>query len=125
MKVLVPTDGSNNAMEAIYFAIALAEENPKTQVTVISVMAPFSESRAGVALEKARNAFISAGLPVKTVLLEGEPADSIIKYAQEQGIEHIIMGSRGMGALRGMVLGSVSQKVLLNTGIPLTIIKHN
>ncbi len=123
MKVLVPTDGSNNAMEAVNFAIALARENPTTQVTVISVIAPFSESRAGIALEKARNAFIKAGLTVQTVLLEGEPADTIIKFAQEQKIEHIILGSRGMGALRSMVLGSVSQKVLQNTSIPLTIVK--
>ncbi len=123
MHVLVPVDGSNNAMQAVNFAVALARENPKTQVTILSVIAPFTETRAGMILEKARNAFINAGLTVHTILMEGEPADTIIKYAQEQKIDNIIMGHRGMGALKSMVLGSVSQKVLHNSSIPVTIIK--
>jgi len=78
---------------------------------------------AGMALEKARNAFINEGLPVQTELLEGEPADTIIKYALEQKIDNIIIGQRGLGALKSFVLGSVSQKVLHNANIPVTIIK--
>ncbi len=123
MNVLVPVDGSDNAMQAVNFTVALARENPNTQVTIISVISPFTETRAGTALEKARNAFVNAGLTVQTALMEGEPADTIIKYAQEQHMDNIIMGHRGMGALKSMVLGSVSHKVLHNTNIPVTIIK--
>jgi len=123
MRVLVPTDGSDNALQAVNYALALAKENPKTQVIILSVIPPFAETRAGIALEKARNAFINAGLTVQTELLEGEPADTIIKYAQEQKMDNIIIGQRGLGALKSMVLGSVSQKVLHNANIPVTIIK--
>jgi len=123
MRVLVPTDGSDNAMQAVNYALALTKENPSTQVTIISVIPPFVDTRAGMALEKARNAFINAGLTVQTELLEGEPADTIIKYALEQKIDNIIIGQRGLGALKSIVLGSVSQKVLHNANIPVTIIK--
>ncbi len=123
MNILVPVDGSKNAMQAVNFAVSLAKENSNTRVTILSVIAPFTETKAGMALEIAKNAFNEAGLIVHTTLLEGEPANTIIKYAQEQNIDHIIMGHRGMSALKSMVLGSVSQKVLYNTNTPVTIIK--
>ncbi|TYO94731.1 universal stress protein [Desulfallas thermosapovorans] len=123
MHVLVPVDGSDNAMRAVHYTVKLAGENPNIQVTVISVIHPFTESHAGIALEKARNAFMDAGLTVQIALMEGEPADTIIQYANEHDVDHIIMGSRGMGALKSMVLGSVSYKVLGKSDIPVTIIK--
>ncbi|WP_347488194.1 universal stress protein [Desulfoscipio sp. XC116] len=123
MNILVPVDGSDNAMRAVNYAVNLARENPKNQVTVISVIQPFTETHAGIALEKARNAFSEAGLIAETVLMEGEPADTIIRYAHEHNMDNIIIGNRGMGALRSMVLGSVSYKVLGKSNKPVTIIK--
>ncbi|AGL02741.1 universal stress protein [Desulfoscipio gibsoniae] len=123
MNVLVPVDGSDNAMRAVIYAVFLAKENPNTQVTILSAIPPFTETRAGMALEKARHAFVDAGLTVDAALVEGEPADTIIKYAQEHNMDNIIIGHRGMGALKSMVLGSVSQKVLSKSNKPVTIIK--
>lgn len=56
------------------------------------------------------------------LLPEVHPGDQIVKYAQENGCELIIMGSRGLGALRGM-LGSVSSYVLREAQVPVLVVK--
>lgn len=56
------------------------------------------------------------------LLPEVHPGDQIVKYAQETGCGLIIMGSRGLGALRGM-LGSVSSYVLREAQVPVLVVK--
>ena len=56
------------------------------------------------------------------LLPEVHPGDQIVKYAQENGCDLIIMGSRGLGALRGM-LGSVSSYVLREAQVPVLVVK--
>jgi nucleotide-binding universal stress UspA family protein len=53
----------------------------------------------------------------------GDPAQTLIQIAKDQGCE-IIMGARGMGALRSALLGSVSLAVLQDSKAPVTIVKH-
>lgn len=57
-----------------------------------------------------------------SLLPEVHPGDQIVKYAQENGCGLIIMGSRGLGALRGM-LGSVSSYVLREAQVPVLVVK--
>ena len=57
-------------------------------------------------------------------LLKGSsPADLLLKCAQDEGCDLIVMGSRGLGALRG-ILGSVSSYVLRNADVPVLIVKE-
>lgn len=56
------------------------------------------------------------------LLPEVHPGDQIVKYVQENGCGLIIMGSRGLGALRGM-LGSVSSYVLREAQVPVLVVK--
>jgi nucleotide-binding universal stress UspA family protein len=46
-----------------------------------------------------------------SAVLLGDPATEIIRYAKENGVDMIVMGSRGEGTLEGLLFGSVSQKV--------------
>lgn len=65
----------------------------------------------------------TANAPVSIELMQGESiVGSIIKHAQDTGADLIVLGSRGLGALRG-VLGSVSYGVLRSADIPVLIIK--
>ncbi|MBF7083800.1 universal stress protein [Desulfallas sp. Bu1-1] len=123
MKILVPLDGSENSMRAVEYALSLAKKCPGVKVGLISVVYPFTSTQAGTSMEKARELFTREGVKVSTEILEGDPAETIIKYVNDHGIDTVIMGSRGMGALRGMVLGSVSYKVLGNVHVPVTIVK--
>ncbi|KJS12813.1 MAG: hypothetical protein JL56_10160 [Desulfotomaculum sp. BICA1-6] len=81
------------------------------------------EGASNSVLENAKVLFDEAGIQVETAMLKGDAANKIIQYASDNGIEEIIMGSRGMGTLKSAILGSVAYKVLAKTNIPLTIIK--
>jgi nucleotide-binding universal stress UspA family protein len=48
---------------------------------------------------------------VSTVILDGDPADQILRHAEKEGANLIVMGSRGLGDLKGLLMGSVSHKV--------------
>ena len=56
-------------------------------------------------------------------MLHGRPADEIIRYAEESGADLLVMGSRGLGALREFALGSVSHKVLTHAKCPVLVVK--
>lgn len=60
---------------------------------------------------------------IETLVVPGDPASKILETAQTKECDLIIMGSRGVGPLRGALLGSVSQKVLNNSPQPVLIIK--
>jgi nucleotide-binding universal stress UspA family protein len=60
---------------------------------------------------------------LETVVVFGDPAQQIIETAEKKHSEIILMGSRGMGTIKGALLGSVSQKVLNNTKCPVLIVK--
>lgn len=54
----------------------------------------------------------------------GSAATALIEVAERYGCDAIVMGARGMGALRSSLLGSVSQVVLHASKVPVTIVKH-
>jgi nucleotide-binding universal stress UspA family protein len=60
---------------------------------------------------------------IETVVATGDPAQQIMENAEKKDCDLIILGSRGMGPVRGVILGSVSQKVLNNTQRPVLIVK--
>ena len=123
MKMLIPVDGSEYSMRAVAFAAKLLKSSSEMEAILLSVIYPFTESKAGSILEHARKSFGTSSTKVKELILEGEAAETIIKYARENGIELIVMGRRGLGTIKGMVLGSVSYKVLSGVNIPVTIVK--
>jgi nucleotide-binding universal stress UspA family protein len=60
---------------------------------------------------------------IHTELLEGDPASAIIDVATVRKSEIIVMGSRGLGRLAGLVLGSTSQKVVAHAPCPVLIVR--
>ena len=56
--------------------------------------------------------------------LLGSPGDSIIKASEEQEVDLIVVGSRGQGALRRTILGSVSDYIIHHAHVPVMICKH-
>lgn len=60
---------------------------------------------------------------VKTEMLEGSPAEAILTVAEARGVDLIVMGTRGLGRLGGLVLGSQSQKVLANANCPVLLVR--
>ena len=145
-KILVATDGSQTANKALGYALQLAEALP-VEVTVLSVahdvpiamghegvsaveMARFHdtikesmEKSAQEALDQAQKIFAAKGITVSTKLGTGDPARVIAEVAEQEGFEQVIIGSRGLGGLKGMFLGSVSNKVVNSVNANVTVIR--
>jgi nucleotide-binding universal stress UspA family protein len=140
MKVLVPVDGSENSMRAVSYVSNMVKTHPGMEVTLLAVACLFEHyigetvlnlneinedcrKRFSLKLDEAKNYFADRGISVNAVLMTGEPADVIIDYVEKNGINKIIIGSRGLGLFKAAVMGSVTYKVLHNVKIPVTVIK--
>jgi nucleotide-binding universal stress UspA family protein len=75
------------------------------------------------ALRPAGDKLQRAGIAFKRRVDLGEPAETIVRVAGEEGCDLIVMGTRGLGSLAGLLLGSVAIKVLHLTTVPLTLVK--
>ena len=140
-KILVATDGSKNAKKALKKARAIAEKmdaeveivsvakdvitNPYLTIEY-SVVKSNQEDFVGLAeeiLAESLKEFDGFEGEVKTKLLRGDPADSIVEESKSDNFDLIIMGSRGLGTFSRTILGSVSHKVLNHSNIDVLIVK--
>ncbi len=138
-KLLVPVDGSENSVRALEAAIFLAKKID-AQITVLHVMeeAPtvyihpqkeleelLKNYRKEVEqiLEKCGEIGSKNGVELKTVIAEGDVASNIIQYAEKEIFDMIVIGHRGLGRFKGMVLGSVSEKVLHRTNCCVLLVR--
>jgi nucleotide-binding universal stress UspA family protein len=124
-KILVPVDGSNHARKAIEFAcdIACKHESTIYLVHVVEIIlsrrAPFQKAmeehltKTGQkVLEQAERKVREIGVEnVQSALLKGSPARQILQFAKGKRVDMIVMGRRGLGALKDLFVGSVSHKV--------------
>jgi nucleotide-binding universal stress UspA family protein len=62
--------------------------------------------------ERCKELASNSEINIHTVLLEGDPASKIIAYSEMEGFDIIMMGSRGMGKFKEMIVGSISNKVI-------------
>jgi nucleotide-binding universal stress UspA family protein len=136
-KVLIAVDGSDHALKAVSFLAGLAATNrceaillnvqPEPEIRSLalhreSILAA-QKQHGEEALAAARGLLDAAGLSYTLRIEAGEPAKTIARVAQETGADHIVMGTRGLGSLAGMVLGSVATKVLHLSPLPVTLVK--
>jgi nucleotide-binding universal stress UspA family protein len=66
---------------------------------------------------------IPRDIRVSTVALVGDPATVITEEQEEEGFDLIVMGSRGLGAIKGLFMGSVSQHVIKHAKCPVLIVR--
>jgi nucleotide-binding universal stress UspA family protein len=74
-------------------------------------------------LERTKGSLQSAWGPVESRIIRGHPAEAIVRAADKQKAELIVMGSRGLTDVRAFLLGSVSRKVVMHAGCPVLLIK--
>jgi nucleotide-binding universal stress UspA family protein len=138
--VLVPIDGSRQAARALEEAVDLVMV-ANARLTVMTCMPRPATSRLrgrpafGVDLvdleqaERDYEALLDAALadvpddlPVAKLLSQGRPADAIVAQARSGGHDLIVMGSRGHGDMRSLLLGSVSHHVLHTSPVAVLIV---
>jgi nucleotide-binding universal stress UspA family protein len=141
MMILVAVDGSELALDAVRHALHLKRNGLQARFVLATVQEPtyvyemvlapdadvlerVSGAVGSRALEAAEALFNAAGMAFEREIGSGPTADTLIEIAERYDCEAIIIGARGMGALRRALLGSVSQAVLQASKVPVTIVKH-
>jgi nucleotide-binding universal stress UspA family protein len=139
--MLLPTDGSDLAGNAVQHGIALAQRIG-AKITVLTVVPPFHtfttdpqmiedtpalykarmQKQADITLDAAANAARAAGVSCETVQVEHEhPYRAIIDIADLKGCDLIVMASHGRHGISALVLGSETNKVLTHCKIPVLV----
>ena len=121
-KLLVPIDGSDNSFRALNHAIFLSKKIVAQTTALHVIILKYQEESENI-LNKSRDIGSKNGVKVKTVLKKGDATSIIIDYSKKENYDTIIMGRRGMGKLRQLVLGSTSTKVLSHSDCTVVIVK--
>ena len=129
--ILVGTDGSETATQAVSEAVSLAKAMG-AKLDLVSAYEPVSDQRlrkerseapadmqwsispredVDAALEAAASLARDAGVPVEVHARQGDPADAILDVAEEQDADVIVVGNKGMTGAKRFLLGSVPNKV--------------
>ena len=138
-KILIASDGSDSAHEALEFGLELAAEQD-AEAFILHVARVDAMPYAGFGLiaptiphelsEHDREPLNEAveiaeekGVDVKAELLEGNRADEIVAYADTIDADVIVVGSRGHGAVASALIGSVSRRVLHESRRPVLVVR--
>jgi nucleotide-binding universal stress UspA family protein len=138
-KFLVAVDGSEHSERTLRHVVELAPMLRELRVRLVTVepkpvdwQMHGMERDAALAhlkalgerrLESARAILDAAGITYEATVELGEPAETIVRVAAEAGCDQIVMGTRGLGTVRSLVLGSVATKVVHLAGVPVTLVK--
>jgi nucleotide-binding universal stress UspA family protein len=135
--IIVALDGSEQSLLALEHARAIAESF-RSKLILVHAFHHTSDLRDSIEynnlvalrtkggqaiIETARKQLGRTSIEVDEDLLEGPAAEAILSAAAIRNTDLIVMGSRGMGSLKGMVLGSVSTKVFHYAPCPVMVVR--
>ena len=139
-KILIATDGSPSAREAVAFGLELAAEQSAEAIVVhvvhaVDILPTAAFGIPGalrhpltaddrMPLEEASTLAAEEGVSARTELLTGNPVDEIVAYADSIDADLVVVGSRGHGAVASALLGSVSQGVLHEARRPVLVFRR-
>lgn len=138
--ILLPVDGSENSNRAVQRAIEICKESGEARLLVVTAYPPivsgnvksffsaedihsFYQEEGQKALAPAKALLDTAGVTYEAEVLVGPVAQTLAEYAKKKQADTIIMGTRGLGTVTGLVLGSVTTKVLSLVDIPVLLVK--
>ncbi|MDE2276164.1 MAG: universal stress protein [Burkholderiales bacterium] len=141
MKILLPIDGSPDALAAVRHALHLVRAglqasfvlaNVQTRANLYEVMVAHDpaviaqlRSDAGADLLRPAQALLeAAGAAWESEVAGGEPATLLVDLIEKYGCDAVIMGSQGAGSLRSALLGSVSGALLRHSPVPVTVVRR-
>ena len=129
--IVVGTDGSDTATQAVRQAVELAR-SVGARIELVSAYEPVSDARlreesiqvpedlqwminpradVQATLEEAAAEIRAGGVQVEVFARQGDPADAILDVAEERGSDLIVVGNKGMTGAKRFLLGSVPNKV--------------
>ena len=142
LKFLVPVDGSESSNRAVDFLVKkIGWFKDGVEIHLLNVqhmipygdrvssvvghdrIAQFHQEEGTVALKPARKKLDAARIKYHQHIGVGDAADIICKYAKEKGCDQIVMGTRGLGAVSNLLMGSVATKVLHMAAVPVLLVR--
>jgi len=138
--VLVPVDGSPSATRAVAWIARQLQGRPGARVHLLhvhpgvdawevtshlgaDVVARWQAEASARVLTPAAAALREAGVTVETHAVAGEVAPAVHEHVHRLGCDAIVMGTRGLGTVQTLLLGSTATKVLHLADVPVTLIK--
>ncbi len=142
-KILVPVDGSEKAAKAALHGAELASkmgselilfhvapslppytgESPDHLINIQQALMDEYTKHGYNIITQVKDDLAAYGLNISTCIAIGQPADEIIKKAKETGCNLIVMGSRGLGEIKGYLTGSVSNRVTRYATCPVLVVR--
>ncbi|MDD2438683.1 MAG: universal stress protein [Methanosarcinaceae archaeon] len=137
--IMIATDGSANTCRAISFGIEMAKlSGARVHALYVVDTSSFSsvpmdagweamyqilQKEGEKVVAEVKESGESVGVKVETVLGEGHPSDEILNIAKERNIDLIIMGTLGKTGIDRFLLGSVAEKVVRNSSVPVMVVR--
>lgn len=138
-KILIATDGSEYTKNAVDYGIDIAKNTGAKLFAIYVVdtaafasipmdaawesMYELLKQEGDLAIKFVAERAEAEGLEVEGNLIEGHPADEIIRYSEKNSISVIVMGTLGKSGLDRFLLGSVAEKVVRNSKIPVLVVR--
>lgn len=140
-KVLVPYDGSPSAKRAIEYLVNFSREYPQLKVYVLNVQSgpklygnyvsatmleqlnAGAEDHAREVAAQAASQLQAAGIACETLTAVGEVTAELVDAVARHGCDTVVMGTRGMGNLGNLVMGSVATRVVHDSPVPVLLVK--
>ena len=137
-RILVPVDGSEQAHDAVDFVVREysdatlvllhvinpAEAGYSAQASIPSFSEEWYENekrRAETIFDDVAEGAEAAGLTVERHVEVGRPTNVIVEFAEEEGVDQIVMGSHGRSGVQRILLGSVAETVMRRSPVPVTV----
>lgn len=138
-KVLIPLDGSANADRALSQWLAGRSDKASLDLHLLNVQLPvdgnvrtfvdsdelqeYRREEGMAAMAQARKLLDDAGIAYQCHILVGHPADIIVRFANEQEADEIVMGTHGRTGLLQLLMGSVASEVSDKAKAKVTLVK--
>lgn len=136
-QIMLAVDGSDNSLRAAQHCAAIASLLTQCTIEVVYV-ADYAKAKSEVLhagfgtelqqvrrkrLEPIEELLMKHKLSYNIHMLHGEPAPTVVEFANKQKMDLVVIGSRGLNSLQEMVLGSVSHKVVKRANCPVLVVK--
>lgn len=137
-KIMIATDGSKQVEKAVKAAVELARLTGARLYAVYVIastgytprnfgweesLREILEAEAKRAVTFVEEAGKNSGIEVESVILDGHPADRVMEFAEQEGIDLIVMGTLGRTGLDRFLLGSIAEKVVRHSKTPVMVVK--
>jgi len=141
LKALVPVDGSPCSLAAVRHVIKLVQDREPLEIHLVNAQAPlhgdvstfvdatlireYHEEEAAKALAPACDLLAGAGIAFERHVVTGHAARVIAECATTLGCDKVVMGTRGLGPVTQLLLGSVTHEAIhrMDPAIPVTLVK--